>query len=72
MDISIIKDLVDLARNGYKPADVKELIGLMKETQEPPKTEPPTTEPPTTEPTNTEPTKVVDAFEELIKKNEVT
>ena len=70
MDVSIIKDLVDLARNGYKPNDVKELIGLMKEAQEPPKTEPPKTEPPKTEPPKTEPTKVVNAFEELIK-NEV-
>lgn len=31
MDLSLIKDLVDLARNGYKPADVKELLTMMKE-----------------------------------------
>lgn len=69
MDVSIIKDLVDLARNGYKPNDVKELIGLMKEVKEPEPAEPKKTEP--AEPKKTEPTNV-DAFEELIKKNEVT
>ena len=30
MDVSLFKDLVDLARNGYKPSDVKELITMMK------------------------------------------
>lgn len=39
MDVSLFKDLVDLARNGYKPADVKELITMMKE--EPDKKEDP-------------------------------
>ena len=64
MDLkSIFTDLVDLAKAGYKPSDVKELLGMMRET----KTEP-ETEPETKPETKTEPTKVVDAFEELIKK----
>ena len=68
MDLkSIFTDLVDLAKAGYKPSDVKELLDMMRETKTEPETEPETK--PEKEPeTKTEPTKVVDAFEELIKK----
>ena len=66
MDMTIFKDIVELAKAGYKPADVKELMTLMK--QEPDKTEPTEPkEPDKTEPDKTEPTKaLVNAFEELI------
>lgn len=68
MDIkTIFSDLVDLAKAGYKPSDVKELLDMMRETKTEPETEPETK--PEKEPeTTTETTKVIDAFEELIKK----
>ena len=64
MDLkSIFTDLVDLAKAGYKPSDVKELLDMRRETKTEPETKP------EKEPEiKTEPTKVIDAFEELIKK----
>ena len=57
MDVSLFKDLVDLARNGYKPSDVKELITMMKdEKKEPEKKEPDKKE-------------LLDAFAKLVEDN---
>ena len=63
MDVSLFKDLVDLARNGYKPSDVKELLTMMKdEKQEPDKKQ---------EPEKKEPDKkeLLDAFAKLVEDN---
>lgn len=73
MDLSLIKDLVDLARNGYKPADVKELLTMMKE--EPEKKKPEKEEPEKKEPEKEEPEKdpdkkdLIDAFAKLVEDN---
>ena len=69
MDVSLFKDLVDLARNGYKPSDVKELITMMKE--EPEKKEPEKEEPEKKEPEKKEPDKkeLLDAFAKLVEDN---
>ena len=68
MDVSLFKDLVDLARNGYKPSDVKELITMMKdEKKEPEKKEPDEKK----EPEKKEPDKkeLLDAFAKLVEDN---
>lgn len=70
MDVSLFKDLVDLARNGYKPSDVKELLTMMKE--EPEKKEPEKEEPDNKEdPGKKEPDKkeLLDAFAKLVEDN---
>ena len=60
MGLSLIKDLVDLARNGYKPADVKELLTMMKE--EPEKKDDPDKKDP-------EKKELLDAFAKLVDDN---
>lgn len=69
MDVSLFKDLVDLARSGYKPSDVKELLTMMKE--EPEKKEPEKEEPEQKEPEKKEPDQkeFLDAFEKLVEDN---
>lgn len=64
MDMTILKDIVELAKAGYKPADVKELVTLMKE-PEPAKDPEPAKEPETVK----EVKDAVDAFEKLINDN---
>ena len=64
--MDLFKDIVELAKAGYKPADVKELLSLMKET-EPEKKEPEKKEPEKKEPENKE-TQTQNAFEQLINK----
>lgn len=49
-----LEDIIALAKAGYKPSEVKELMELQ---QEPPKEEPPKEEPPKEEPPKDEPTK---------------
>lgn len=70
MDISLIKDLADLARAGYKPGDVKDLIESLKDTEpkDPEPKDPEPKEPKEPEPKDPEPKEVENAFEKLINK----
>ena len=70
MDLSILKDLAELARNGYKPSDVKELLTTMKEDSDK-KEEPKKEEPKKEEPKKEEPNKkeLIDAFAKLVEDN---
>lgn len=50
-----LKDIIDLAKAGYTPADIKELVSLTVPEPEPEPTEPEPTEPEPTKPTEPEP-----------------
>lgn len=65
MDVSLFKDLVDLARNGYKPSDVKELLTMMKEEPE----KEPEEEPEKAPEKEPEKKELLDAFAKLVEDN---
>jgi len=73
MDLSLIKDLVDLARNGYKPADVKELLTMMKEEpdkkDDPDKKEDPDKKDDPDKNTDPDKKELLDAFAKLVEDN---
>lgn len=68
MDVSLFKDLVDLARNGYKPSDVKELLTMMKE--EPDKKDDPDKKEEQDKKDDPDKNKdLIDAFAKLVEEN---
>ena len=67
MDLSLVKDLVDLARNGYKPSDVKDLLTMMKE--DPEKKEDPGKKEDPEKKEDPDKKELVDAFAKLVEEN---